>query len=235
MKKDSARIGLLDALRGFAILLMVLFHIFFDLVTFFNLDFNIYQGPIFMIGRLAALLFIGLSGYLTPILYNKYETAEFAIKNLKRGGRLIGIGMFISAITYILFPANAIWFGILHFIGVAILIGPLFLKRPILYAIGIPAILILGTLFDMTETVTYLALPLGLRPADFSSFDYYPLLPWLAVYLSGQLLSEILNNKEIQNLGIPGVFKPLSAIGRHSLMIYLIHQPLILGVLHLLL
>ena len=79
-----------------------------------------------------------------------------------------------------------------------------------------------------------LLLPFGITPADFTSLDYYPLLPWSGFFLYGAALGQVLYKERRSRLPQPSWLQPLTALGRHSLAVYLIHQPILLATLYIL-
>ena len=222
---QAARIAEIDCFRGIAILLMILFHIVFDLAYFYNWSLDYLNGFWYYQGKAAAVLFMLVSG-ISSILSRK---------PIRRGFTVFGAGMLITAATYCYNPAMYIQFGILHLLGFGMLTAPWFAKgSTLLLTLAGTTILVMGNwAADLTATTTWL-LPLGITPAGFASLDYYPLLPWLGVVLYGMAAGKLLYPDK-QSLW-PSVrttlpVYALSWLGRQSLLIYLVHQPIILVVL----
>lgn len=210
----------LDLLRGVAIVMMVAFHFVFDLHNFFGVN-AISTDSFFwtLEGRIAAILFIGLTGVLSVILSKEIDFKTILKKNTTRGLRLIAFAMLITLATYGFDSANTVWFGILHFLGVAIVFSTFFLRFRW-------ANLIFGIVM----------IAAGEFPSPtFQSFDYYPPLPWFGVVLLGVWLGTLVYPKNRPLVGsltsAPG--RALAWIGKHSLAIYLIHQPILIAVLML--
>lgn len=213
---------------------MVFFHIIFDLRTFFGFDqLNYHEGFWYFEGRVAALIFIMLVGVVSSIIHNREEHVVALQKNSYRGLRLIGLGLIITIVTFFFSRDNTIWFGILHFLGLAILISiPLcrykwlnILLATILFAGYFP--------IKNLYTDSYTGLIFGIMPANYASYDHYALIPWLGYVLLGIALGNWLykNGKPIVKREPTNPEKALAKIGKYSLWIYLIHQPVILGLL----
>lgn len=235
MQDKPKRLWELDALRGIAIIMMVLFHIVFNLEVFFDFhnfhhdsDFWFYEG------RIAAILFILLAGMASGLIEKRYGKKAWQ-KNAERGLKLIGFGLLITLATFILDRSNTIWFGILHFLGLSILISiPLAGYKWINAALGI--LLLLAYIPIRTiYSENYFGLIFGILPPSFQTYDHYSLIPWLGFILIGIALSHWLYPKgEALLKRSPGsLSKLLSQTGRYSLWIYLLHQPILLALMWL--
>jgi uncharacterized membrane protein len=227
----AERIWELDALRGIAIVLMVLFHTIFNLDVFFGLHlFNHMNGFWFYEGRIAAILFILLVGSATSIIAHRYPKKPAIQKNLKRGIKLIGFGLLITLVSYFFDSNNTIWFGILHFLGVSILISIPLARFKILNLL-LGSLLLAGHyLVGQISTTNYLGVIFGIYPPSFQSYDHYALIPWLGYVLFGIAITNWLypEGKAIikRNPSVPE--KALAVTGKYSLWIYLIHEPILL-------
>jgi uncharacterized membrane protein len=230
----------IDSLRGIAIIMMIAFHLLFDMNHFAKAGFDLYSGFWFLLGRAAAVTFLFLVGLSLTLSYSrtrKQGKAGFS-KYLRRGIRIFLYGLIITLITWAVLPQGAIWFGVLHLIGLSIILAyPLLRKGFLVLFLGI-AIIIIG-LYMQNFTFNFLwLLWLGLRPLAFYTFDYLPLLPWFGVVLIGVFFGNLLypdykRRFRIRNLsGFPPL-RGLAFLGRHSLIIYLLHQPVLLGLLYL--
>jgi uncharacterized membrane protein len=145
-------------------------------------------------------------------------------------------------VTWIFIRGEFIIFGILHFIGLAIILQYPFLKynkkyRYLNLAVGV-IFIIVGTYLSMfTFNFTWL-LWLGFVPQNLFTLDYFPLLPWFGVVSMGIFFASILyrgykRRYKLPNLSNKLPVRILTFIGRHSLVIYFIHQPILIGVLYL--
>ncbi len=229
-----------DALRGLAVIAMIAFHFLFDLNYFAGYHFSIDFGILLLFGRFASVTFVFLAGLALTLSYNKAAIhmgrKDLFKKYLFRGLKIFGLGLIITAITYFFFPQEFIVFGVLHLIGISIILAFPLICRPKLAAkLGI-LILVMGIILGgFTAGFPWLVW-LGLRPHNFVSFDYFPLLPWFGVMLLGLAAGHNLypNGKrdfKLPNLNNSLVARFLSFLGRHSLAIYFIHQPILVGLI----
>lgn len=217
------RIWELDFFRGTAIILMVIFHFIVLLTDYFSYNIDYTKGFWYFEGKLSAIIFIITAGISSTLSKN----------NLKRGIIIFLFGIAITLVTFIFSPNYFVKFGILHFLGLSIILYTFIrkLNYKLLFTFSIASIYIGNTLSMKVVETSYL-FPLGLANSRFSSMDYYPLLPWFGIFLSGVILGKhAYQNKRGGNP--PLVCKPLAYLGKHSLSIYLIHQPILLGLLYL--
>ncbi|MEL1134846.1 heparan-alpha-glucosaminide N-acetyltransferase [Desulfitobacterium sp. THU1] len=235
------RVLVIDYLRTLALVLMILYHLVYDLDQWTTLNVNVNAPFWFVVGKTAALLFIFLSGL----------SSGFSHRAVKNGLRILFFGMIITVVTYIIFPEQYVRFGILHFLGVMLLLYPLLRRLPnsvLIFATVLA--LSLGFYFSEVVVHTHLALPLGLMYPGFSSMDYYPLFPYSGATFLGILAYRYFfaTSRELKgNIENPAsnkehhmssnTYKKRAAdpiftwISRHSLAIYLIHQPVLLAII----
>ncbi|NMA02069.1 MAG: DUF1624 domain-containing protein [Clostridia bacterium] len=219
------RINELDFLRGLAIILMIYFHLIYDLREFYDYPFVYSEGINYYVGKCSALLFITLTGI----------SCSFSRSNIKRGLRILLYAFLITFVTYWLFPESYINFGILHFLGVSILLHMYFKKiQPLaLFLLGTLTIIV-GIIFAKIQVTTGFLFPLGLLTSVYSSLDYYPLFPYFGFFLYGIAFKKVLYPYNQSLIAYPLKNNFISKLGRHSLFIYLVHQPLLLGILYIL-
>lgn len=237
------RLALLDFIRGLNLISMILYHAMWDLVYMFGVNISWYRGfPGFLWQQSICFIFILLSGFCFHL----------GKRHLKSGIITFLAGALISVVTIIAMPEELILFGVLTLLGSSMLIMiPLqfLLKR-------IPSILGLA-IFIFLFIITYninsgyigikgiftLNLPqeiyanyftafLGFPFYRFFSSDYFPLLPWFFLFVVGFYIARILRFFPLNFLKIH-LFTPIEFMGRHSLIIYLAHQPIIYGALTL--
>ncbi|KGK91509.1 hypothetical protein DP73_02715 [Desulfosporosinus sp. HMP52] len=217
---SEQRFGEIDLLRAIAIVLMVIFHLVYDLREFAGVKIN-YQAPFwFLLGKTSALLFIFLSGL----------ASGFSRSPVRRGVKVLLLGMGITGVTYLALGDMYVRFGILHFLGVTMILAPFLssLASSILWTLAGASIL-LGLWFKKILVETSLLIPFGLLYKGFGSIDYYPLLPYSSATFLGILAyrhfyaqkSELVFALQLNS-------KPIIWLSRNSLMIYLVHQPIIL-------
>lgn len=230
----------IDAVRGCAIIMMVIFHTVFDLAYFNLFPVTVSSGPFRMLAVATASLFLvvaGLSAYLSLCrsanpLHRKNAWKRTTI----RGATIFGYGLCVTAATAIYPGEGIIVFGILHLIGCCVILSPLFLRlgRGTIVA-GI--VLILLSIVTAGIYGPPWLIPLGIHPESFWSLDYTPFIPWAGLFLAGMYVGFMIYPGGNRRYSVPTPTPPLqwlSIPGRHSLAIYLVHQPVILALLFLL-
>ena len=214
----------LDLLRGCAVVLMVLFHFGYDLALFgytsyqttVDMEWIVFRGVILSM----FLLGVGMSSYLA------YSQGISWKKIGIRSGKLAAVSVVISLGSYFVFPQQWIYFGVIHFIMLASLVSLLFLKTPnvsLVLGIGIIVSYLLGYFhFDpvLAYSVEHLSIPR--YTVDVVSFT-----PWFGVVLIGIFVMH--NNFFGLRIKESKSRTRLAFLGRHSLLIYLLHQPILLG------
>lgn len=229
MKK---RIWELDVLRGVFILNMIIFHLAYDLIYLF--------GIVKLVNPVAIAIYeFGNDWFGAPFLFISGICVTFSSRPVRRGLVVIGCGMLITAVTvgmYLLGFAGKdiiIYFGVLQCLGVCMLLWPLFKKLPT------PALAVLGILLALVGL--YLKnhirvdfpwlIPLGIPSYSFASSDYFPLLPNFGYFLIGAVLGRRFYPQRTTLLPKVNdrnpVIRFLGFWGEHSLLIYLLHQPIL--------
>ena len=251
----SNRIWELDFARGVCILLMVMDHTLFDLAFIFRYQwFGRGEGNGFLfwlaetarteyfpwimrdiVWAIAVFTFVFLCGL----------SCSFSHSNLKRGLRLAGIAILLTLFTFgldLLFGQTdryTIRFGILHMLSASILLYCLLAKlKPMILAMIAFAAIGTGSYFSSQPLETSFS-PAAIfvnSTADFYSADYFTLFPWFGYFLLGAILGPILYKK--RNSRFPGAagkgwHRPILFVGRNSLIVYVIHQPVVYGLLWL--
>jgi uncharacterized membrane protein len=237
LKPPEGRLWQVDAARGIAVLMMIAFHFLFDLWYFAGLRIVLDSGFWLLFARTTLIIFLLLVGVSLSLSHGrvkgKLSQSEMAKKYLKRGLRIFGWGLIITAITFAAFPSSAIWFGVLHLIGLSIIFAiPVLSHRKTALAVGIMLILVGFFLSQITFSFPWL-LWFGLMPQGFYTFDYVPVLPWSGVVLVGLFLGSLVAGMNATKL--PKNASPFCFLGRNSLLIYLIHQPVLVGLILLIL
>lgn len=242
--KTSSRLRVLDWLRGGNLIVMMVYHAMWDLVYIFRVDLPWYRTQAgFLWQQSICWTFIVLSGFCFRL----------GKRPLKRGLLVLGASVVISVVSIIAMPQSAIRFGVLTLMGSCMLLMiPLdkLLKKANPY-VGIAVSFLL---FGFTRyaargslgffSVELLSLPeelyrnlltayIGFPGATFSSSDYFPLIPWLFLYLCGYFLQDIFRRRNwLRHLQTPRI-PALEWVGRNSLLLYMLHQPVIYGLLML--
>ncbi len=238
MEEKKARLELLDSCRGFVILSMIAYHLCYDIFVIFKGNFAWQLSlPVFIWEQSICWSFNLISGFVWG----------FGKKNCIKRGVIINLcGLLVTFVTFLVMPQAPIIYGVLTFLGCAmILMLPISRLTDALPAPSVLAcsfVLFLMTfaiprggigiytkvLIPLPESLYSYALltPLGFPKRGFYSSDYFPLIPWIFLYICGNSLSRIL----LRNETFLGIAKKknrfLSALGRHSLLIYMLHQPL---------
>lgn len=234
------RIWEVDSWRGIAITTMVIYHLMWDLRSFADLYVELTRGFWFYFQRFTAssfVLLVGISLVLSyqRVLHRHGNTDGLYWKFFRRGLKIFGIGMVITAVVR-LAGVGRIDFGVLHMIGVSIMIAYPFLRFRWLN-LALAAVLIGFSYYLKTIPVNTLAwVWLGLEPPNYYYLDYFPLIHWFGVVLIGVFIGNTLYKGGVRRFHLPDMsaFFPLSwlqFLGRHSLVIYVIHQPILIALL----
>lgn len=244
MEKESGKVRyrLLDAVRGLCLISMILYHAVYDLVVIFGLHLPwFYQSTGYIWQQSICWTFILLSGFCWSL----------GRKPLKRGIVVFTCGGLISVVTLLFMPEQRVLFGVLTFLGSAmILMVPLdrvTRKAPPL--IGVFASLLLfavtrnlnrgelgfegWTLFSLPGQFpdSFLLAWMGFPPAGFFSSDYFSILPWFFLYLTGYFLWRWLGEKESVRKILAWRIPILSQTGKWTLPVYMVHQPVLMSLL----
>jgi uncharacterized membrane protein len=235
------RIHLMDELRGFAVFCMVFYHAFYTLSFLLNWQ---WCKDLLNFFRPAEPWFAGLFIFISGIASNLSRS------NLKRGVRLLAVALVVSAVTILVVPSEPIYFGILHLLSVAmILVGltkkwldkvpawigltvcaagflfTMYIYRGFLGVASIPLIPLPRSWY----TTDWL-MPLGIYSPSFFSSDYFPIFPWLFVFLGGTILGRFASQGKFPAFTYRSRIPPLAFLGRHALVVYVLHQPIIYGI-----
>lgn len=230
----------IDAARGVAIVMMVIYHLVFDLSSFGGLSVNPTEGFWHVFQRTIAGSFVFLVGVSLVLSHHRVSTSgrpTLALypRYLARGARIFALGLVITAVTWVIDSEQVITFGILHLIGVVIVLAYPLIGR-VWLNIVLGAGIIIANLWVSSVTLSFpWLLWLGLRPAGYSTFDHQPLVPWLGVALLGLAAGQLLHEHGARLAGrgsrmaeYSPVLRGLASMGRRSLPIYLVHQPVLI-------
>ena len=232
--ETSSRYLYLDVMRGIAIALMFIYHFCYDLTYFGIIYFDFLNHPFWLTFRTIIvslfLLVVGISLHLAT--HKGIKPKPY----FKRLGLLVLCSLLVSASSYVMFPSSMIIFGILQFIALASVVGLLFVR---LYwsnlLLGIIAIILSQTVrhpfFDHPATYWF-----GLVTKRPVTQDYVPFLPWFGVVLIGLFIGRWLYTQGNASTLLKWqnshrLVQLLALAGRHSLLLYMAHQPVIIGVM----
>ena len=244
-KAPASRYALLDELRGLDLVSMMLYHACWDMMFLFGIWMDWYIGwPGRLWQQSICWVFILLSGFCVPLGH----------RTLKRGAQVFAAGALVTVVTLVFMPEDRVVFGVLTFLGSAMLLTgvlePLLKKIPpaagpggfggavctVLTRSGLERWLGLrrAATLDVAADAwyaNYFTAFFGFLPFDwFYSTDYFALLPWLFLFWAGYFLHGVVGRARMEPLR-RSVCPALGWMGRHSLLLYLLHQPVIYGVL----
>lgn len=243
--ESKKRYWLLDSIRGIIIISMLLYHTLWDLSEIFGLKFGFSSAEVFTVWQKSIRYgFIILSGFCWSLGRHK----------LRRALTVLGASCIVTLVTALFMKENIILFGVLSLLGSAMLIMiPLdrFFKKINPYVALIFSLLFFILLYDLEHRwISFFSLDIyrlpreacrnlftafiGLPTPAFHSTDYVPLFPWIFIFFCGYFLYRIIKRHGLLDALCAIRMRPLEFLGRHSLIIYMLHQPVIYAVLWLL-
>ncbi len=238
--QKSKRFWEIDFLRGVAIVFMLISNLVTDISYFGIYGINTFSGFWTVLARVTVSMFILLSGISLTLSYSRAKSMkrwEIHKKYLFRGARIFSLGMIITLMTWVFIPSDFVFFGVLHLIGTSIIIGHLFAKYRVLNLLLGMVIIVAGAFLQtIVFGFSWLAW-MGFMPQGLSSVDYVPLLPWLGVFLVGMFMGSALypeGKRKLPDLSGNRMLAPIRFLGRNSLTIYMVHQPVLILALWLL-
>lgn len=238
------RLHTLDEIRGFAVFCMIFYHGFYSLAYLFDLswgkdllNFFAPAEPYF------AGLFIVISGIASCLSHS----------NLERGGKLLLIALAVTIVTFFFDKNSIIVFGILHFLSICMIlfgaVKPLIEKIPLLIVLILNIALfilcfnvpngIFGTkgLFEYAIPTQYYTsnymFAFGLPSLTFASADYFPLIPWMFLFFAGTAVGRLAARGRFPKFMEKQHIPFFSVMGKNALFLYIVHQPVILGICYL--
>ena len=230
--EGKIRLHGLDLLRGVTLLSMIAYHGTWNLAYLFGVDLPWYEDlPGHIWQQSICWTFILLSGFCFSM----------GSRHLKRGLEVFGGGILVSAVTLIFMPENHILFGILTFTGSAMMLmvpqEKVLRKVPAVF--GAAVSMAMFFIFENWRSPAWLhrnllTAYLGFPTSTFVSMDYFPIFPWIFLFIAGYFLYRIFHGRGWDGkLFARGNVPVINWLGRHTLPIYLIHQPVLLGLLML--
>lgn len=240
-KSNRKRIYALDELRGFSVFCMVFYHAFYSVGMIFNVPFFMWLLNFFMPAEpIFAAIFIIISGI----------SSNLSRSNISRGVKLFVVAMAVTLVTAIVEPNYIIKFGVLHMLSISMLIYGL-LQKPLSKIPRIFGMFFFGLLFLISYCVPYKYIgipnlfeiklpmqlyscswlyPLGFPDKSFFSSDYFPLIPWFFAFLFGTYIGKYAAEERFPKFTYKSHLPFFSFLGRHALLIYVAHQPIIYGI-----
>lgn len=238
METDRTRYYALDDIRGITLISMIFYHAMWDIVFILGKDIKWYnEAPGYIWQQSIGWTFILLSGFCWQLGRHR----------LKRSITVFMAGLLVTAVTLLAMPQNRVIFGVLTFIGSAMFIMIPFDKFLRKCKAGVGLALSLALFFisrDINsgwigfESIRLVKVPqffydnlfttyLGFPNRGFFSTDYYSLFPWLFLFMAGYFLYNILEKSGFLKSLSKSIFPGVGILGRFSLIIYMVHQPLI--------
>ena len=228
----TKRLWEIDSLRGIAIVMMILYHVlwalnFSGLINFPQINTGLWR----IFAYATAFIFIFLVGVSLTLSYSNIKKTHenYLIKYLKRGLFVYSCGLIVTFASYFLYQPNLVYFGILHFIGIGIILAMPFLNLKKMNLIIGSTIIAAGIL--LYRTATHIPGFILFGTSSTPTLDYFPVLPWFGVILLGIFFGNLLYPDGKRTFKIQDIpFKEsLAFLGRYSLIIYFIHAVLIFG------
>lgn len=237
------RVTVLDMLRGFSILYVMLYHLLYDMIFFGGMDIPFFfSDAMEIIHRFFLVILFSVSGIC----------AGFSKNVLKRGAVLYLLGEALTLVTAAFMPDDAIVFGVLSCFGMTMLIygvvSPVLKKAPnaAIFAV-FTALAVIFTDFYRTDSLFLIfgriqldvpsdlqwLYPIGITSSDFRSADYFPLVPYGFIFLAGTALSDFVKNGRLPKFCYTAKLPAVNFCGKYSLWFYIIHQPVFLAATYL--
>lgn len=226
------RIAGLDALRGLAIVAMIIYHFCFDL-RHFGITRSDFEHDLRWLAARTLILssFLLIAGISVVLARRSHAPAA---RWLRHVALIAGAAVLVTAASWLMFPQSFIWFGVLHAIAVSLLlVRPLAARPCVAGAVGI--VVIVAGLTYANPAFDHRALGwIGFMTQKPVTEDYVPLFPWAGVLFVGLAVGHWLERTRFAALlPLAGAPVALRWLGRHSLAAYLIHQPVMIATLWL--
>ncbi len=232
MTSSKQRVYMLDALRGIAVIGMIIHH-GYVLVNFIKgIDIPFFSSLLFeVLQTLFVSVFLLVSGICTNYSHNI----------IKRGVVIFGAAIAVTVVTAVILPALQvhgleIYFGVLHMFGASMLLYACL--RPLLRRVNTPLLCIVSIGLYIVWSIWMYFVPyvdgasnlfmiFGFPSSDFFSADYYPIFPYFFMFIAGTAIGRWISEGKFPRWFYTARIPAFEFVGRHSLLIYLLHQPII--------
>lgn len=233
---EKFRLETIDFARGIALVAMAIYHFAWDLEFFGYVEQGMTAtGGWRLFARCIASSFLFLVGVSLVLAHARgVRWRPF----LKRLAMVAAAAAAISLATWIAVPGGFIFFGILHQITLASLLGLAFLRLPVWLIVTVAIAVIVAPQYLRSAAFDHPALWwVGLSSSNPRSNDYVPLFPWFGAVLLGMAAARLADSfglfARLRHVALPAATRPVQLAGRHSLAFYLIHQPVLIGAIWL--
>jgi uncharacterized membrane protein len=228
----GTRLPAIDVLRSLALFAMIGYHLAFDLRFYHVIRADFEHEPALLFARGAILASFLLLAGVSLVLADRAGTPP--VRFWRHVGTIAACALLVSAGSYALFPKSYIWFGVLHAIAVTLIVARPFARRPVIAAVIGIAIMAAGATLSHPSFDNRALGWIGFMTAKPWTEDYVPLFPWSGVVFLGIALGHMLARLDFAPIAALGRAPPwVALLGRHTLLIYMIHQPILLGALWL--
>jgi uncharacterized membrane protein len=228
--KSHARIAAIDAWRGIAIVAMIAYHFAFDL-RYFGVTHSDFEHDGFWLTARSLILgsFMLIAGVSLALSTHRPNATSRFIRHVA----IIGTAaLIVTAASALLFPQSFIWFGVLHAIAASLLLARPLTGRPALAAMLGVIVIVLGLTYSDARFDTRALGWIGFMTSKPTTEDYVPLFPWSGLLFLGVAVAPWVSRNASRSLAfVARAPRALRWMGQHSLAIYLIHQPVLMGLL----
>jgi uncharacterized membrane protein len=226
--QQAPRVEGLDALRGVAIVAMVVYHFCFDLRYFGVARWDFEHDIRWLAARTLILSSFLLIAGISAALARRDPAAD--ARWPRHVAVIGGAALLVTAASAMMFPRSFIWFGVLHAIALSLLLARLLIDRPRAALAAGVIVIAAGVMLSSQHFDNRMLGWLGFMTGKPMTEDYVPLFPWSGVLLLGIAVGHALVASNFAMLApLARMPRALRFLGRHSLAVYLVHQPLLLG------
>ncbi len=234
----KARLNLLDALRALAVIFMILFHTYYLWTNIFSYDKILFSNEMwYYIWRIWAILFLLIS-WISYFFAKERYVQNINKKYLKKSFIIGLFAALITLFTYIFLPSQLIIFWILHFFAISFLLLPYFLSLTYILQIIIILVILILRYIIFSDANFPLWFIFGFTYDQFYSADYYPLIPYFFIVVLWYYIWLFIKTYNLKHyLSTQKDYKTISflqKIWKNSLLIYIIHQPIIFTIFYIL-
>lgn len=227
-RQQAPRVEGLDALRGVAIVAMVVYHFCFDLRYFGVARWDFEHDIRWLAARTLILSSFLLIAGISAALARRDPAAD--ARWPRHVAVIGGAALLVTAASAMMFPRSFIWFGVLHAIALSLLLARLVIDRPRAALAAGVIVIAAGVMLSSQHFDNRMLGWLGFMTGKPMTEDYVPLFPWSGVLFLGIAAGHALVASNFAMLApLARMPRALRFLGRHSLAVYLVHQPLLLG------